>query len=213
VVNARPPAAVVGGNLETSQRIVDVLILALAEACPQKAIAACQGTMNNLTFGGVHPETGRPFTFYETLAGGFGARPNKARIDAIHSHMTNTLNTPIEVLETFYPLRTERYEIREGSGGRGRYHGGNGLRREIRALAPMEFSLLAERRKTRPYGLLGGEPGVPGEDLLIRDGEKIPLPAKGRVKLKPGDLVRICTPGGGGYGQPIQSNMEEGGSS
>lgn len=202
IVNARPPAAVVGGNLETSQRIVDVLIKALAEASPQRAIAACQGTMNNLTLGGVNPRTKEPFTFYETLAGGWGARPHKDGLSAIHSHMTNTLNTPIEVLESSYPLRIERYQIRAGSGGRGRYHGGDGLRRDIRALSEMTFSLLAERRKRGPYGLRGAEPGLPGEDFLIREGIKIPLPSKGTIRLKPGDLVSIRTPGGGGYGHP-----------
>jgi N-methylhydantoinase B len=211
IVNARPPAAVVGGNLETSQRIVDVLIRALSKARPERAIAACQGTMNNLTFGGIDPRTGEPFTFYETLAGGLGARSTKPGIDAIHSHMTNTLNTPIEILETTYPVRVERYEIREGSGGRGRYRGGAGLRRDLRALAPITFSLLADRRKTRPYGLAGGEPGAPGEDLLIKDGHETKLPSKGSVKLEPGDVISIRTPGGGGYGPPAAG--EEGESS
>lgn len=200
IVNAQLPAAVVGGNLETSQRIVDVLLKALAPAVPDKAIAACQGTMNSVTFGGINPRTGEPFTFYETLAGGFGARPNKDGIDAIHSHMTNTLNTPIEVLETLYPVRVERYEIREGSGGAGRFRGGNGLIREIRALAHLSFSLLADRRKTPPYGLAGGSPGACGEDLLIRTKATIRLKAKGSIQLEPGDVIRISTPGGGGFG-------------
>jgi N-methylhydantoinase B len=201
IVNAQLPAAVVGGNLETSQRIVDVLLKALALAVPEKAIAACQGTMNSVTFGGINPSTGQPFTFYETLAGGFGARPNKDGIDAIHSHMTNTLNTPVEVLETLYPVRVERYEIREGSGGAGKFRGGNGLIREIRAFAPLSFSLLADRRKTQPYGLSGGEPGACGEDLLVRQSKETRVKAKGSVQLEPGDLVRISTPGGGGFGK------------
>jgi len=201
IVNAKPPAAVVGGNLETSQRVVDVLLKALAPAAPEKAIAACQGTMNSLTIGGVNPRTGEPFTFYETLAGGFGARPNKDGIDAIHSHMTNTLNTPVEVLETLYPVRIERYEIREGSGGSGKFRGGNGLIREIRALAPLSFSLLADRRKISPYGLAGGRPGACGEDLLSRDEVTTRLKTKGSIQLKPDDLVRISTPGGGGFGK------------
>lgn len=202
IVNARSPAAVVGGNLETSQRIVDVLIRALAPACPDRAIAACQGTMNNITWGGIDPRTGVPFTFYETLAGGFGARYAKAGIDAIHSHMTNTLNTPIEVLETFYPVRVERYEIREKSGGLGKHRGGNGLRRDIRVLSNATFSLLADRRKIQPYGLAGGAGGAVGQDFLIRDGRQTPLPSKGTVQLKAGDIVSIRTPGGGGFGAP-----------
>ncbi|OGF55009.1 MAG: 5-oxoprolinase [Candidatus Fraserbacteria bacterium RBG_16_55_9] len=201
IVNARPPAAVVGGNLETSQRTVDVLIRALAQVLPGKAIAACQGTMNNVTFGGIHPRTGEPFTFYETLAGGWGARPTREGMDALHSHMTNTLNTPIEVLETVYPMRVERYEIREGSGGRGKHRGGNGLRRDIRALSEMTFSLLADRRKMQPYGLAGGKPGAIGQDFLVRNGRKIPLSSKGTVKLQAGDVVSIRTPGGGGFGE------------
>jgi N-methylhydantoinase B len=202
IVNARHPAAVVGGNLETSQRIVDVLLRALSQAAPEKAIAACQGTMNSLTFGGIDPRTGEPFTFYETLAGGFGARHNKDGIAALHSHMTNTLNTPIEVLETNYPVRVERYEIRVGSGGDGAYKGGDGLVREIRALAPLSFSLLADRRKIAPYGLDGAMPGACGEDLLIRhDGRAQRLRAKGSVALHPGDRIKISTPGGGGFGR------------
>ncbi|MBI3460142.1 hydantoinase B/oxoprolinase family protein [Candidatus Acetothermia bacterium] len=200
IVNAKMPAAVVGGNLETSQRIVDVLFRALALAVPEKAIAGCQGTMNSVTFGGVNPRTGEPFTFYETLAGGFGARPDKDGISAIHSHMTNTLNTPVEVLETLYPVRVERYEIREGSGGKGKFRGGDGLIREIRALEPMHFSLLADRRKIPPYGLAGGEPGACGKELLIRPGVETSIKAKGSIQLTPGDRVRISTPGGGGFG-------------
>jgi N-methylhydantoinase B len=213
IVNARWPAAVVGGNLETSQRVVDLLLKALAPAVPTKAIAACQGTMNSITFGGVHPRTGEPFTFYETLAGGFGARSDKDGIAAIHSHMTNTLNTPVEVLETLYPVRVERYEIREGSGGMGKFRGGDGLVREIRALAPLGFSLLADRRKISPYGLEGGGPGACGEDRLIRGGEVIRLRAKGSLELAAGDLVQIQTPGGGGFGKPAAAggNSEEAG--
>jgi N-methylhydantoinase B len=201
IVNANLPAAVVGGNLETSQRIVDALLKALAPAVPEKVIAACQGTMNSVTLGGINPRTSESFTFYETLAGGFGARPDKDGIDAIHSHMTNTLNTPIEVLESLYPVRVERYEIRDDSGGVGKFRGGNGLIREIRALAPLSFSLLADRRKISPYGLAGGEPGTCGEDLLIRDEITTRLKTKGSIQLKPEDLVRICTPGGGGFGK------------
>jgi N-methylhydantoinase B len=202
IVNAAFPAAVVGGNLETSQRIVDVLMRALAPAVPDKAIAACQGTMNSITFGGLNPRTGEPFTFYETLAGGFGARPDRDGISAIHSHMTNTLNTPIEVLESNYPVRVERYERREQSGGLGKHRGGDGLIREIRALAPMQFSLLADRRRRAPYGLQGGEPGACGDDTIHFLGASKKIKAKGSHNLEADSVVSIRTPGGGGYGKP-----------
>jgi N-methylhydantoinase B len=200
LVNARPPAPVVGGNLEVSQRIVDVLLKALAPAL--RVPAASQGTMNSLSFGGANPRTGEPFTFYETLAGGQGARPTKDGLHAIHSHMTNTLNTPIEVLETVYPLRVERYEIRAGSGGRGRYRGGDGLRRDIRALARVTVSLLADRRRHPPYGLAGGEPGACGEDRIIRGDHEIPIEEQSTHTLEPDDILSVRTPGGGGYGEP-----------
>lgn len=200
VVNAAAPAAVVGGNLETSQRIVDVLIQAFADVAPERAAAASQGTMNNLTFGGIRPDTHEPFTFYETMAGGVGASAHGDGPDATHSHMTNTLNTPIEVMESSYPVRVERYEVRDDSGGAGRHRGGHGLRRDVRALAPMTVSLLADRRRSRPYGLKGGEPGSPGEDRLIRGDEETPFPSKGSRQLEAGDVISIRTPGGGGYG-------------
>ncbi len=201
IVNATFPSPVVGGNLETSQRIVDTLIRALSQACPERVMAACQGTMNSITFGGINPRTGSPFTFYETLAGGFGARPARPGIDAIHSHMTNTLNTPIELLETAFPVRVERYEMREDSGGSGRHRGGNGLRRDIRVLADATFSLLADRRKTRPYGLFGGGAGASGSDFLIQNEQERPIPSKGTLALRAGDVVSIRTPGGGGVGR------------
>lgn len=202
LVNARPPAPVVGGNLEVSQRIVDVLLQALAPALPERVPAASQGTMNSVSFGGVNPRTREPFTFYETLAGGQGARPSQHGLHAIHSHMTNTLNTPIEVLETVYPLRVERYEIRAGSGGRGRYRGGDGLRRDIRALTRVTVSLLADRRRRPPYGLRGGESGACGEDYIIRGDREIPIESQGTYTLEPGDILSVRTPGGGGYGEP-----------
>ena len=202
IVNPKFPAPVVGGNLETSQRIVDTLMKALAEAFPERAIAACQGTMNNITFGGIDPRTGQPFTFYETLAGGFGARATKDGIDGLHSHMTNTLNTPIELLETAFPVRVERYEIREGTGGAGQYVGGCGLYRDIRVLHDAIFTLLADRRVNPPYGLMGGSPGDLGEDLLIRDGIEERLKPKSTTKLQPMDIVSIRTPGSGGFGPP-----------
>ncbi|MCR4404291.1 MAG: hydantoinase B/oxoprolinase family protein [Candidatus Acetothermia bacterium] len=203
IVNARPPAAVVGGNLETSQRIVDVLIRALAPAMPERAIAACQGTMNNLALGGLDPRTGRAYTFYETIGGGFGARAGKDGLDGVHSHMTNTLNTPIEALEIAYPLRVERYELHEDSGGAGRWRGGLGIRREIRVLGRRaRLSLLADRRTSAPYGLFGGEPGELGADAVLSNGEWRPIPGRAALVLEPGSVVRIETPGGGGYGDP-----------
>lgn len=205
LVHARPPAPVVGGNLEVSQRIVDLLLQALAPALPDKVPAASQGTMNSLTFGGIDPRTGELFTFYETLAGGQGARPHKDGQNAIHSHMTNTLNTPIEVLETVYPLRVERYQIRAGCGGAGRFRGGNGLRRDIRALTRVTVSLLADRRQTRPYGLMSGAPGAPGEDVIITsDGREIALASKSTQIMEADDIISLRTPGGGGYGSPLQ---------
>jgi len=210
VVNARPPAAVVGGNLETSQRIVDVLIGALAPAAPEKAVAACQGTMNNLTLGGLDPRTGKPYTFYETIGGGFGGRAARDGLDGIHSHMTNTLNTPVEALEIAYPLRVERYELRPDSCGAGRYRGGLGIRRDIRVLGHKAVvSLLAERRKFKPYGLFDGKPGEPGADLIIdAEGRERPLSGKGSAVLEPGWVVSIRTPGGGGYGPPEERSRE-----
>lgn len=200
VLNATRPAPVAGGNVETSQRIVDVLLGALAQACPEKIPAASQGTMNNMTIGGWDHDRNGPFAYYETIAGGMGARPDKAGVDAIHTHMTNTLNTPAEALEYAYPFRVVRYEVRRGSGGRGRHRGGDGIRRDIQALTDSQVSLITERRVTAPYGLAGGESGTPGENVLVRDGVEHPLPGKGSLELRPGDVLSIRTPGGGGYG-------------
>jgi N-methylhydantoinase B len=209
VVNALSPAPVAGGNVETSQRIVDVLLGALAQACPGKVPAASQGTMNNVTIGGKAPLSlsdreaggeGRPFAYYETIGGGMGARPNSNGPSALHSHMTNTLNTPVEALEYAYPLRVLRYEIRTGSGGDGKFRGGDGILRALQVLTGCQVTLLTDRRKIPPYGLDGGEPGQTGENLLIRDGKEFPLPGKGSFELQPGDVLSIRTPGGGGYG-------------
>ena len=201
VVNAVPPAPVGGGNLELSQRIVDVVLGALARALPGRVPAASQGTMNNLTIGGINPETGEPYTFYETIGGGMGARPDRDGLDGVHTHMTNTLNTPVEALELAYPLRVERYELRGGSGGKGRYRGGMGIRRDIRVLGHRAVvSLLADRRARGPWGLEGGAPGAPGEDYLIIDGEERRIPAKGTVEVPPNGIISIRTPGSGGYG-------------
>ncbi|MCK4570797.1 hydantoinase B/oxoprolinase family protein [Candidatus Bipolaricaulota bacterium] len=208
IVNACLPAPVVGGNLETSQRIVDVVLGALGKLAPERSMAACQGSMNNLAIGGIDPRTGKPFTLYETIAGGFGGRPTKDGIDGIHSHMTNTLNTPVEALETSYPLRVERYELRPGTGGQGQYRGGLGIRRDMTCLAAsVRVSFLTDRRLTRPYGVEGGEPGAPGENVVIRDGDEIELPSKGTVTLQYGDTISIRTPGGGGYGLPAKRSL------
>ncbi|HYO63980.1 MAG TPA: hydantoinase B/oxoprolinase family protein [Pyrinomonadaceae bacterium] len=201
VVNAEPPASVAGGNVETSQRVVDVLLRALSKALPGRIPAASQGTMNNLTVGGYDPRRGAEFAYYETVAGGMGARPASDGLSAVHTHMTNSLNTPAEALEYAYPLRVRRYAVRRGSGGRGRTRGGDGVVREIETLVPARASLLADRRLRAPYGLAGGAPGTPGRDTLIqRGGRARRLESKGSWQLEPGDRVRIETPGGGGHG-------------
>ena len=202
LVNATPPAAVAGGNVETSQRITDVLLGALAQACPDRVPAASQGTMNNLTAGGWDPERQRAYAYYETIGGGMGARPDRDGADAIHTHMTNTLNTPIEALEYAYPFLVRRYEIRRGSGGAGRFRGGDGIRRDIELLHDAQITILSERRVFQPYGLAGGEPGARGHNLLIRDGETEELPGKINLPVRAGDVISMRTPGGGGFGTP-----------
>jgi N-methylhydantoinase B len=202
VVNATHPASVAGGNVETSQRIVDTIFKALAQAIPGRIPAASQGTMNNLTIGGIDPRTGAEFSYYETVAGGMGARPSLDGMSATHTHMTNSLNTPAEALEYAYPLRVRQYRIRKGSGGRGRHKGGDGAIREIETLAPARMSLLADRRRRAPYGLQGGEDGERGRAFIIRvDGSTEELASKGSWQLEPGDRVRIETPSGGGFGK------------
>ena len=201
VVNARPPAAVAGGNVETSQRIVDVLLRALAQAVPELIPAAASGTMNNLTIGGMDPRTGEPFAYYETIAGGMGARPTKPGVSGVHTHMTNSLNTPAEALEYSYPLRVREYSLRPGSGGAGRYRGGDGIVREIEVLTGAEVTLLADRREHGPWGLSGGGDGQPGNASVIRaDGSVEKLPGKCNVRLAKGERIRVETPGGGGWG-------------
>ncbi len=205
VVNALSPSPVAGGNVETSQRIVDVLLGALSQALPGKIPSASQGTMNNITIGTSHStlrsSRAEAFTYYETIGGGMGARPDSDGPSAVHSHMTNTLNTPIEALEYAYPLRVLRYEIRRGSGGSGKFHGGDGILRDLQVLTGCQASLLTDRRRFPPYGLAGGEPGKSGANLLIRDGKETPLPGKCSVQLQGGDILSIRTPGGGGYGK------------
>jgi len=201
VVNARFPRAVAGGNVETSQRIVDVLYGALARAIPGRVPAASAGTMNNLVVGGRDPGRDRLFSYYETIAGGMGARPGRDGLSGVHTHMTNTRNTPVEAVEHSYPLRVLRYALRSGSGGQGKYRGGDGLVREIEVLVPAEVSLLTERRVRAPWGLAGGRPGRTGRNDLVRQGRARALPAKARIRVEPGDRIRISTPGGGGHGR------------
>jgi N-methylhydantoinase B len=184
-VNARPPAAVTAGNVETSQRIVDVVFGALRKAMPAVIPAASQGTMNNFSFGG------DGFAYYETIAGGMGARPGADGVSGVHTHMTNTLNTPIEAMEHAYPVRVTEYRFRKNSGGRGRRRGGDGLVKEVEFLVPAQVSIVSDRRKTRPYG---NPPGKPGVNTL--NGR--PLPGKVNFRVVAGDRVRIETPGGGG---------------
>jgi len=200
IVDAILPAPVAGGNVETSQRIVDVLLRALAKAMPDRIPAASSGTMNNLTIGGVDHRTGKPFAYYETIAGGMGARPTADGISGIHTHMTNSLNTPIEALEYAYPFRVIQYGYRAHSGGEGQYRGGDGIVREIELLAPSTITLLTERRKFAPYGLQGGADGERGVSYLRSGETEEELPAKCSIQAKAGDRIRVETPGGGGWG-------------
>jgi N-methylhydantoinase B len=202
LLNPRRPAPVSGGNVETSMRNADVVLQALAQAAPDRVPACSGGTMSNVMLGGTRPD-GRTWAFYETNGCGMGARPTSDGIDAIHCHMTNTLNTPIEAIEREYPLRVVRYEIAEGTGGAGRHRGGNGL---IRSIALVEggaqATLLADRHTCKPPGALGGEPGACGSHWLTSHGVETSLAAKVTLALEPGDVLTIQTPGGGGYGPP-----------
>ncbi|HXV70115.1 MAG TPA: hydantoinase B/oxoprolinase family protein [Acidimicrobiia bacterium] len=196
IVNARPPAAVAAGNVETSQRIADVLLGALAQAAPNTVPAAGQGTMNNVLIGN------DDFAYYETVAGGQGARPYRDGQSGIQTGMTNTQNTPIESLHTHYPFRVRSYTLRRGSGGDGTYRGGDGIRREIEFLTAATLSLMGERRRNAPWGLSGGESGSVGEDWLIAaGGDRQRLPGKTTVEVAPGDRLLVLTPGGGGWGR------------
>jgi len=224
LVAAQPPAAVGAGNVEVSQRIADVCLGALAQAMPDRVGAAGQGTMNNLLIGG------EGWVYYETLAGGEGAQPrrdgmsglhtamtNPRQVDAlshpgrdgmsgVHTGMTNSKNTPIEALERTFPLRVLRYRLRDGSGGAGRFCGGDGIERDLQVLEDCTLSLITERRVSQPWGLYGGEPGAPGENWLLPGGfERLAkrLPDKCTLSLKAGDVVRVLTPGGGGWGPPL----------
>jgi N-methylhydantoinase B/oxoprolinase/acetone carboxylase alpha subunit len=201
VVNALHPSAVAGGNVEASQRITDVVLGALSKALPHMIPAASQGTMNNVTLGGVDPRTGAPFAYYETAGGGMGGRNGLAGINGVHTHMSNTRNTPVEALEHHLPVRIRTYSLRQGSGGAGKYSGGEGLIREYEVLTDTSATILTDRRIGRPYGAQGGEPGAAGRNSIVRANGSIEvLPSKARVELHAGDRLRIETPGGGGYG-------------
>ena len=200
IVNAIPPAAVAAGNVETSQRIVDVLLRALAQAIPARIPAASAGTMSNLTIGGIDPRTNRRFAYYETIAGGMGARSNADGISGVHTHMTNSLNTPIEALEYAYPFRVRRYCYRPNSGGKGKFCGGDGLIREIELLTDAQVTLLSDRRRFAPYGLCGGRPGKVGSASQISGTSSEPIAAKSSIIASKGDAISIETPGGGGWG-------------
>lgn len=196
LINARRPAAVAAGNVETSTRLVDLVFGALAQALPDKIPAASQGTMNNVAMGRIDEASGTRWDYYETLAGGMGGGPNWPGLDAVHSHMTNTLNTPIESLEMHYPLRVRQYAVRRQSGGAGKHRGGDGIIREYEFLQAAQLSLLGERRLLSPWGLQGGSAGLPGKNSL--NGKE--LPGKCTISVAAGDRLEIQTPGGGGWG-------------
>jgi N-methylhydantoinase B len=197
VVDAQAPAAVGAGNVEGSQRICDAIFGAFAQAVPELVGAASQGTMNNVLIGG-HDADGRPFSYYETIGGGQGAGPWGPGASGVHSNMTNTRNTPIEALEHAYPFRARTYELRLGSGGGGTHHGGDGVIREIELRAPASVTIIGERRATGAWGTSGGGAGEPGHDEI--DGS--PVASKVTVSCEPGAVVRVETPGGGGWGRP-----------
>jgi N-methylhydantoinase B/oxoprolinase/acetone carboxylase alpha subunit len=205
IVAARPPAAVGAGNVEVSQRVADVCLRALAGPCRDRVPAAGQGTMNNLLIGG------DGWVYYETVAGGQGGRPRSPGMSGVHTGMTNTKNTPIEALERTYPMRVLRYRLRRGSGGAGRQPGGEGIERDLQVLEDCTVSLITERRVSRPPGLWGGEPGAPGENWLLPLGDEARaerLPDKCTVRLGAGDVLRMLTPGGGGWAPPATAGSE-----
>jgi N-methylhydantoinase B len=202
IVAARPPAAVSSGNVETSQRITDVLLGALSKALPGRVPAASYGTMNNVLIGGTAPD-GAPFAYYETLGGGHGGGPSGPGASGMQAHMTNTLNTPVEAFEHLFPMRVRRYALRRGSGGRGRHRGGDGLVREIEMLVPATVTVISERRVLAPPGAAGGGPGRRGRNALIsgRTGRVEELPGKFQRRFAPGDVLVVESPGGGGWGR------------
>jgi N-methylhydantoinase B len=202
IADAVYPAAVAAGNVETSQRLVDVIFGALAQAAPERIPAASCGSMNNILIGGLDPRTQppSPFAYYETIGGGSGGGPGWRGADATQTHMTNTLNTPVEALEHAYPLRVSRYEVRRGSGGAGRFPGGDGITRAYTFYAPVTVTLMTERRRVAPWGLSGGCAASTGLNTLTRDGVTTTLPAKITLDALPGDTITVHTPGGGGHG-------------
>ena len=204
VVNAGEPAAMAAGNVETSQRITDVLLGAMSQAAPGRIPAASSGTMNNLSLGGWDERRKRPFAYYETIAGGMGASALGAGESAVHTHMTNSWNTPIEAFERQYPLRVHRYEVRRGSGGAGRHAGGDGIVREIEFLTGCDVTILSDRRTRGPYGLAGGERAKPGRNTLLRGTKRVKVPGKANFQVVEGDVLRIESPGGGGWGKRRQ---------
>lgn len=207
LLNPSRQAAVAGGNVETSQRVVDVVMGALAPALPSRIPAASQGTMNNVVVGGVDPRDGRAFAYYETIGGGAGAGAGGPGAHGIQVHMTNTRNTPVEALEIAYPIRVDAYRLRRASGGAGRHAGGDGVERRLRFLSPAHVSLLTERRTRAPWGLAGGRPGRRGENRLVPSGDtrETPLPNKGGFTVSEGDVLIVRTPGGGGWGPPVRA--------
>jgi N-methylhydantoinase B len=209
LVNARLPASVAAGNVETSQRITDVLMRAFALALPDLMPALSQGTMNNTTVGGIDPRTGDVFAYYETVGGGMGAGPGHDGLSGVHVHMSNSLNTPVEALEHAYPFRVAHYGIRRGSGGDGRHHGGDGLRRDLEILTPARVVLLCERRAVGPSGMQGGSDGAIGENVVIRGGREERLPSKATFSVAAGDIVSVRSPGGGGWGAPDRAAPDE----
>jgi N-methylhydantoinase B/oxoprolinase/acetone carboxylase alpha subunit len=212
IVNANRPAAVCGGNVETSQRITDVVLGALGRALPDRLPAASQGTMNNVTLGGIDPRSGRRFAYYETIGGGMGGRRGLAGLSGVHTHMSNTRNTPVEAIEHYLPVRVCQYGLRTGSGGRGAFSGGEGIVREYEMLTDTAVTVLSDRRRGAPYGAEGGEPGASGRNTRIRrDGREESLPGKVELRLQAGEHLRIETPGGGGYGRVVAkaSRMKE----
>ena len=201
LLNPAFPAAVAVGNTETSQRIVDVVLGALAKALPDRLPAASQGTMNNIAFGGWDPERQRRFAYYETIGGGMGAGPRADGLSGVHTHMTNSLNTPVEALENYLPLKIRAYGLRKGSGGGGARRGGDGIVREYEFGVPVDLTVISERRRFAPYGARGGGPGVKGRNVVLSRGRIKVLGSKANVRLETGDRLRIETPGGGGHGR------------